>query len=178
MNRFWVFPLVLGLVMASYPALCDAQGWLAQLICGGPSPFSGSGMNEVADVWSVSWFFGFLLGCVVGLYVAWCEQLRWRKSDRSGLLAARRLVKNGLWLSIYALIPNTATLLVVFGLVSAGIMSRTALGFYFPGFFFLGFGGVNFAAIVWAVMRTVACDDVLSPRVLLQKIKRSTQLSG
>jgi len=176
MNRFWVFPLVLGSVLAFYPALCDAQGWLAQLICGGPSLFIL--MNEVADVWSVSWFFGFFLGCVAGLYAAWCEQLRWGKSDRSGLLAAQRLVRNGLWLGIYALIPNIGMVLLAFGLVSAGVMSRTALGFYFPGFFFLGFGGVNFAAIVWAVMRTVTCDDVLTPRVLMGKMRYSLKLEG
>jgi len=176
MNRFWVFPLVLGLVCASYSSVCDAQGWLAQWLCLRAFPFIAS--KEVADVWSVSWFFGLLLGGIAGVYAAWCEQLRWGKSDRNGSLAAWRLLRNGLWVGIYALLANSATVLFVFALANAGLMSVTALRFYFPAFFFLGFGVVNFAAILWAVARTVNCNDVLSPRVLLQKLRRSTQLLG
>lgn len=175
MNRFWVFPLVLGSAGAFYGATCDAQGWLAHGFCLGTA-MTPRDWAEVGDVWSVSAMAGFLLGAVMGLYAAWREMLRFRTHDRSGLQAAGRLLGNIWWIGIYALIANAATLALVWALLQAGVSSSTAFVVWFPAFFFSPFGAVNFAAILWAVTRTCATDDVLSPRVLLANLRRSARL--
>lgn len=177
MNRFWVFPLVLGLAGALYGAACDAQGWLAYYLClGGPVPFRA--WQEVGDVWRVSALWGSLLGLFMGAYAAWSEMLRFGTRDRSGWNAAGRLMSNGWWVGFYSLIANIGTLALAWTLLKAGVLSGTIFRFWFPAFFFLPFGVVNFSAILWAAMRTASTDDVLSPRVLLAKLQRSTQVTG
>lgn len=178
MHRFWAFPLILGGVAAVFTAFTAAQGWMAFFFSEGKTTPSEAWQMWVLQMggsleFSVPWLVA--LGVVMGLVAATVEMARFGRSDRSGIPAARRLFGNVLWLGSYALIVNASLALALVELTRAGYSGLPGSGSYLPGFFTLIFLFVNAVAVLWAVIRTAATGDVLSPRTLLAKSKASVR---
>lgn len=104
------------------------------------------------------------------MVAALLEMRRNGMSDRSGVRAVRRLLGNGWWLGIYALLVEASLTLAMIAGLMVGISRYLLLGLLFLSFLI-----VNLAAILWATIRTASTDDVLSPRVSRGKWRASTR---
>lgn len=177
MHRFWIFPLLVGSVAALYPGICSIQAWQSVSFCRGIT-LPWFVQQEITRTLMGAAPWGFVVGLAIGAVSAWSGIVRIGSGDRSGFSAAKRLLGNGFWLAFYALLIDGVTLTVVRTVLKLGLMSSTDFDFWFPGLFFLSFGSVNLSAILWAVTRTSTTEDVLTPPLLLSKIKRSSHLTG
>lgn len=191
MNRFWVFPLVLGAAGAVLGVAALLEGiapvlpvvnfripmaamfvWagmdfltpvisqnLLALASGPGSPYNLRALIETgAGV-------GALLGLVAGVF----DVVRNRARPRSG----SQLLENVAWCLLYAhavIAVNVA--LVSWWLLHSGMrIGPLGLTVWLPGALWL-------LALTWATIRTIATDDVLTPRVLLLKLRRSSTLES
>jgi hypothetical protein len=173
MHRFWMFPLVLAIVGALYPFVTTMQGWLATFATIGL--FASS--SEINDSVVVGAPIGALMGVGIGIATASSDYLKHLTQDRSGITGANRLVGNLLWVGIYAGVLNLINAALVVVIVRSFVPPLIAR-FWMPAIPFLLFGLANLATISWAATRTAQTNDVLSPRLLLAKLRRSTQLEG
>jgi len=173
MNRFWVFPVVLGVVGALFP-LGLIEGIAPMILSALLSDPVLTHNAGVALLLKLPWFItiGSGLGLIAGSFD---KSVNGRRGRGGG-----QLVGNVAWCLLYAhvfIVVNGLTAFCwlskdfPFGNVSSIVAAIDILAVYLPLFLWL-------VAILWATIRTITTDDVLSPRVLLGKLKRSTQLSG
>lgn len=167
MNRFWVFPLVLGVLGALFPFLAWIEAVIPlmwSLFLRAPNLLEG-----MSAIWFTVVPWGVGVGVALGLVAGTVDSLRNGRTRRG----ARELVGNVAWCLLYAHV-----FIAVNALPSAWVSSR--LGLASPVVIFLALAPflLGLIAIAWATIRTISTDDVLSPRVLMGKLKRSTQLSG
>jgi hypothetical protein len=175
MHRFWIFPLVLGVVGALYPLLCVAPVE-ALLISMQPSvtlkPPGYLWVTGMLEVFKSCLPYGFGAGVLLGLGTAWRERGGSGATPQSGATMAARMVGNVGWLLSYALLFNVSSGLTMWGVAQVGGISLNLalrLAIYFPGYNY-GVEIVNLVAIVWAARRTAHTNDVLNPRLMLEKL--------
>ena len=173
MKRFWVFPLVLGLVGAIFPVFSYVEGIARGIIdvlitMGTLSPFR----YGLLQLWNVTWPYGLGVGFILGIGLAVGDWFR-PKNLVQNSNADLRLIPNLFWCGLYVLLVNAINTAIFYALVSRNPHIETiyALGlarFAMPGI-------LNLAAILWAALRSIRTDDVLTPRVLLPKLRRQTR---
>lgn len=173
MNRFWIFPLVLGVVGALFLPLCFVEGvWP---LVGVTSMWQhNQAVKDYLSAWPLVWHYHVGAGIVAGI-VAGLLNFRRVQSNTT------RFIGNLRWCLLWALLLTefNVALIHLFGYfhpsnMFARILWREdvlTIGWFLALLF-------NFSAVTWATIRTISTDDVLWPRVLLRKLKRSTQLSG
>ena len=174
MKRFVVFPLVLGIGGTFFIVLCAAQGIFPQL----PyiSAFSSPGRigidEQLAVAFQSTWLNGLIIGLLLGIALAIWDLLRNRRIDA----AATRLILNTLWCWFYAtaLILFNSLLAFLTSYYFAQIGSKPAtLILVLP---FVSAGLLNLTAILWATIRSITTDDILTPRVLRDKLRQRSRL--
>lgn len=161
---------MLVLVGVLYPLLSTLEGMVSAI----PLPIVRYWLAHPNAV-HINWEFAekrlpwtMAIGVLAGLVAA---TLKARRGYARG--SQWQLVGNLFWCGFYAHIPLFLNaVLVVFAhwqgwkLSLAGVM-----GAVFPAL-------LNGCAIVWAIVRTIGNDDVLTPRVLMEKVRRSSRLVG
>jgi len=173
MNRSWVFPLVLGVVGALFLPLCFVEGvWT--LISVTYKWQHDSAAKNYLSAWPLTWQYYMGAGVVVGVLL--------------GVLNFKRVqslhtcfIGNLRWCLLWALLLTevNVALIHLFGYLHPSSMFARVLwredvltiGWFLALLF-------NFSAVAWATIRTITTDDVLSPRVLAQKVRRSVKLEG
>lgn len=172
MNRFWVFPIVLSLAGALFVLFAALEGiapFLLLLLAptGGVGiSFSASNFHEILRV--MSW--GGAAGAVCGLIAGGFDLVR----NGRGAPNKAQLAKNIAWCLLYA----HAFIVVDMGLVGLWVW-RVGMGspdaewaflfVFLPALLWL-------VAIAWGTVRTICSNDVLIPRVLGAKLKRSARV--
>lgn len=175
MQRFLVFPIVFGicgtllLPVSLWQGVVGTSSVALRNVAVAGSDFWTSifSLNYRAD-------FGFAQQCFglfVGLAFAIWDLMR-NKRDES---AAVRLHKNLFYCGFYALCLSVAN-------ASLGLLIFSALPTGSPLislFVWLQFSGAvifNLTAIFWAAIRSITTDDVLTPRVLRDKLRGQAHL--
>ncbi len=175
MKRFLVFPLVLGICGAFFLTYCFAQfavvvnvGVTAAVSTTNPrvSTMQNLLVEQISTVFLSSYTTGIIFGITVGLVLAIWNKVRNVAGDKKLILP-----QNIFWCFFYALlfsIPNHIIgLLYLYGYTTIkffGVLPLIAL--------FL----LNLTAILWAAIRSITTDDVLTPRVLRAKLRERARL--
>jgi len=182
MNRFWIFPLVLGLMGVLLPlamlTAAAAPEWYRA-----PNGRVGviAGLSfylPLLEVWSLRLF---VLGALFGFGVALWDWLHNRRRDPQGWKTSARLIGNSIWCGVYALAVMVMTDALLIALLKAEGVPKTlssaqeALFIVWPTTAAIG---MLLSATLWATIRTITTDDVLSPRVLVGKMRHSVKLEG
>lgn len=188
MNRFWVFPLVLGVVGAALPFLMLVESAAPEWYRASTAPVTGTFPRTTLQLWALYrpslqllWQWSAILGTVLGVALATGDWALHRRRDRSGGKTSTRLIGNVIWCGLYALsvlVINDLLLITVLKTMGVPVTLSPAQETLFIAFPAVVTVGVNLAAVLWAAIRTTRADDVLSPRVLRDKLRRSTQLTG
>lgn len=169
--RFWIFPLALGLAGALLAPICFIEGVWPML----PVAPAMLGQSEVAhfgDSWAQSLRVLPVALAVFGAGVAALGLWRRAESD------VARLAPNLGWCLLYAAflmalyVGAMRVCSLVLPLSVFRILWRSDV-FVVGWAFALLFNG---CAILWAALRTVSTGDVLSPRVLGAKLRRSARI--
>ena len=115
--------------------------------------------------------YGFAIGVLLGLCLAFWSFLL-NKYDES---AITRLLPNLCWCGCYALLLNSINELLIFA-----VANQIASGFNLPIWLllipFVCALSINFTAILWAAIRSIQTDDVLTPRVMRDKLRERARL--
>ena len=175
MKRFLVFPLVLGICGALFSTFCFAQfaavvivGVSAAVGSANPrlSPMQDAYLHQLSTVFLSSYIVGIIFGILTGLALAIWDKVRNGPTGKKLVL-----LQNISWCLFYALL---------FSIPNHGVGL-----FYLYGYTPIKFFGVlpiisllllNFTAILWAAIRSIQTDDILTPRVLRAKLRRSSRL--
>ncbi len=130
---------------------------------------SGADMAAVLkDVFLGSWPIGATVGAVVGCALASWDIIR----NRREATAARRLTTNLAWCLFYAALLlgfNGAIIAAISFFYYAPQKSMPPQPFIFTPI--LSIPIINFIAVMWAAIRSIQTDDILTPRVLLAKLR-------
>lgn len=168
MNRFWVFPLLWGVLGALFPTLAALEG-MAPLL---PVLMSALGptysvLHSLGQALAASAPVGLVVGALVGAgFGAW-DAVRNGRAPRD----KSQLVKNLAWCLLYAHAFILVDMLLAYAWFTRGSpgFALTPLTAFLPALFCL-------VAILWGTIRTVTTNEVLSPRVLGAKLKRSVSV--
>ena len=169
MKRFLVFPLTRSVAGAVTVVLCLMQAvWPIALQLSSLARtnylFQIYGLTD--DVVPYAFMGGLWFGCGLAMW----DKLRNRHDQSS----TTRLTLNLWWCGTYALVLNALT-----GAISASIFNQIAVGtdlWWVFGVPLVQVTTFNCAAILWAAIRSVTANDVLSPRVLLAKTREWTRV--
>ena len=173
MRRFLIFPLISAIVGALFPVFCMAQGMIPML----PIKFAfaannGIGIeNFLGDIFAETWKPGAIASAVFGGVLALWDLVR----NRRDLTAANRLAVNLAWCLFYAVLFIGANGVLVAAIALSYAQQKTAPPQMFTYWPFLSAALINFTAILWAAIRSIQTDDVLTPRVLREKLRRSSR---
>lgn len=178
MKRFIVFPLALGVVGAFFPLVSWGEGVIAQWPVFPVGPFPGI-FGLAKDVFAATMPYGVAVGAAMGIGLAVCDKVR----NRNRYNSAQLLLANLFWCLLYATLIaaiNCAlcavTLLLTIDFTQFPFAGSSPLLRLLAGIFVLH-SVSNFTAILWAAIRAITTDDVLTPRVLRDKLRRSSRLS-
>ena len=189
MHRFWLFPVLLGLVGIFLPPLILCEGFVPLLV-------ANINWGIIADLafalGRITWldFVGFMgetapysgsAGFVVGVSVAVFDWWRNGRRDRMGIYATAALLPNIGWCLVYA-----GCLSLLNGLVFYGILLLIRIFYPWSILWSLPLDELTFAliallnvcAVLWGSVRSVTSEDVLTPPLLRAKLKRSSRLTG
>lgn len=170
------FPLWLGLWGAVLPVATLIEGIVPLFfLTPGPSLTPGD-YEQLFEFWKTSAKYGVLVGFVMGLITIGVCLLR---RGRAGSTHAKRFELNLRWCLIMAL-----SLIVINDALFFSVGKTT--GWPSPGTSswlialapMILAGIFNFVAVVWAIVRTIGSDDILTPRVLMAKLRRSVRVEG
>jgi len=180
MNRFWIFPLVMGVVSALLPFAMLVAGaapeWYRALNGGFLATNWSSFYLPLLQVWSLRLF---VLGALFGFGIALWDWLNSRRRDLQGWKTSARLIGNSIWCGVYALTVMVMTDALLIALLKALGIPKTlspaqeALFMIWPATAAIG---LLLSATLWATIRTITTDDILTPRVLGTKLRRSLKL--
>lgn len=121
----------------------------------------------VLIVWNVTRFYGLGIGVTSGLGLSIYDWFRNRLETKQP--TKLHLISNLFWCGLYALIINIVNLAFFYALyVVMGVN-------LFAWFLSLSLAFLNLAAILWAAIRSITTNDVLTPRVLREKLRRQTR---
>ena len=166
------FPLWLGLAGAFLPVVTLLEGALPLMLLV-PAPIWVGDFEQLGDFWIESVKYSVPVGIVMGLIaVGVCLS----RHGRDGSTHAKRFELNLRWCLILALLLiafNDAVFYVAAKVINWTPRTSSLLVAFFP----LILAGVfNFVAVMWAIARTISSEDVLTPRVLMEKVRRSSRL--
>ena len=176
MRRFLAFPLILGIMGALFPVL-TVEGLLSVvpvILRSGGTPFSPP-PDIVRSVQQVALAMG-AIGAFLGLGAALFDAVLNRRKRRK----AGQLIGNVAWCALYAQIMIAVNALIVFSSVwcLADKLSqsqlKTSILSFFPWVPLL----LHLVATGWGTIRTITTDNVLDPRTLRAKLKRSTDVES
>lgn len=123
-------------------------------------------VDQLATIFLSSYWRGAIFGIIVGVVLAVWDRIFNRLANKKVLLS-----QNLFWCLFYALlfsIPNHALgLIYLYGYTSIRIFGTLPL---------ISLLLLNFTAILWAAIRSITTDDILTPRVLRDKLRRSSRL--
>lgn len=175
MKRFIIFPIVLGFCGALLPLVCYVESTLAlyPLFVAWSSNLNNDIWQLLSDAWDATWLYGISIGLLGGITLAIWDLLRNRHKERSLIL----LLPNLLWCNFYVLIIN---------IINAGIFAllTTQITFGSPSLQwilklpFASAALLNFTAILWAAIRSITTKDILTPRVLRDKLRERSRLNS
>lgn len=177
MKRFVVFPLVLGFCGAFFSIVSWGEGVVAQWPVFPVGPFP-SIFDLAKDVFEATMPYGVAVGIAAGIGLAVWDQVRNRDRQNSEQL----LLANLFWCLFYASLIvaiNCAicavTLLLTFDFTRFNL-NRSPLLMGLLTAVFIVHTLLNFTAILWAAIRSITTDDVLTPRVLQGKLREHARL--
>ena len=124
------------------------------------------------DVVNFGWLYGFWIGLLLGVALSCGDILHNRHNEE----ACSRLISNVLWCGCYAILINLTN-----AMLNTIILSQLSIGVT-PGDWILtlpifGVALLNFTAIIWASIRSITTDDILTPRVLRDKLRERARLN-
>lgn len=167
MKRFLVFPI--------FSALMGILVFSLSYYLGTAIIFQQSSLDLFLFMMSITvthtLFYALFLGALIGLSLATWDLLRNRHDQSS----TQRLIANSLCCMGYAflfMLTNAAFYTAATRLqpniinVNSWIASSLVFSLLF----------INFTAILWAVIRSITTGDVLTPHVLLRKLRQRTRL--
>lgn len=175
MKRFLVFPLVGGVTGTFFIWLCTTQGMLPQwpAILAFSNPGRVGIDEQLAIAFYATWLNGLTIGIFSGVALAIWDLLRNHRVDD----AATQLIPNTFWCWFYAtiliLFNALATFLISSYYVKIGVKPAIEI-LVLP---FASAALLNLTALLWAAIRSITTDDVLTPRVLRQKLRQRARLN-
>lgn len=178
MKRLLMFPLVLGIAGAFFPVVSWLEGVIAQwpVFLVGAFP---SIINLIKDAFAETMPYGVAAGATAGIGFAFWDKVRNRDRQNSTQL----LLANLFWCLFYASLViaiNCAicavTLLLTFDFTRFNLDRSPLLMGLLTAVFVLH-TLLNFTAILWAAIRSITTDDVLTPRVLRNKLRERSRLN-
>ncbi len=176
MKRFLLLPLALGIVGAFFYVVCWIQFAAVILVAVNMAVSNANPrlaeMNSlfsarIATNFLTSYLPGFVFGLVAGLALTFWYWPRIQSKDRMDA----HFWKNIFWCLCYACLPSIPNCIIgVMALYDYIFDTRlTVLPFISIILF-------NFTAIVWAAIRSITTNDVLTPRVLRDKLRQRARL--
>ena len=175
MQRILIFSLSFAVVGAMFPLICVVQGMSPLIpIRVMSTPLSGNQMADtLRDVFLGSYPVGAPIGAFVGCALTLWDVIR----NRRDATAARRLAANLAWCLFYAALLlgfNGAIIATISFFHYAPQKLRPPEPFIFIPI--LSVPVINLTAILWAAIRSITTDDVLTPRVLREKLRERARL--
>lgn len=175
MKRFLMFPVILGMLGAFFIVICAVQGILPQIpyINVFSVPGRISIWKQLSDLFFDSWKYGLITGFILGFLLAAWDFIR---NPRSNKLSSF-LIFNLLFCIAFGFILTTFNMALMYGvsLYYAKLKIKPPTLFLIWPFFSAAV--LNFTAIMWAAIRSITTDDILTPRVLLAKLRDRSRLN-
>lgn len=173
MKRFVIFPLIMGIAGALFPI----SVWLiaTSLYLPAIARFNvmlwSQFLFPFLDVVNFGCLYGFSVGLVLGIVLSCWDIFRNCRSEK----AYSRLLANIMWFGCYAILINLmnaiSNALALFLFANRATPADWIL--MTPIF---GVALINFAAILWAAIRSITTDDILTPHVLRDKLRERSRL--
>ena len=171
------FPLWLCLISTCLPVVCCVEGMAPLLFVLPRGTFAGVPVgHQIWGAWIITAPYGFVGGIVLCLGAVGFDALR---NGRRGTGAALRVGSNLFWCLLYAtvlIILNDALFFLLWkqsGILLLGFsLSWTAVVPFALCVLF------NIVSVLWAITRSITTTDVLTPRVLGAKLRRSVKMMG
>jgi hypothetical protein len=178
MHRFWIFPLTLAVVSVPFPQLTFLEALLPMSMLDGHFPTVRVTLSDLGDIWNITMPYNVVIGLVLGLGLALFDWFH--KPHRAAGKIASSLLANLWWCGFYITAINAFNTAVSLAVIKA----RPAAPPLNSGsrwevlLLLLAIAILNFSAIMWAAIRSITADDVISPRVLRNKLKRSATIEA
>ena len=179
MKRFVVFPFVLGICGALFLPICWVESILAQYPIW-KIAFQGPAFQTFISRFLITTFWlGLIVGATSGIYFAFWDRMRNGRNETT----TERLPANLFWCLLYATFITALDCTI-----SNLLLHFNPTLIQYPGgplwlwitwlirFTAVGALLLNFTAILWAAIRSIQTDDVLTPRVLLAKLRERARL--
>ncbi len=173
MKRFLVLPMILSFIGTLFCPIYYFETLLAQW----PAytfPFAITLREKVLFYLLPVALYGAMIGAFVGLGMGLWDLLR----NRTNQSATTRVIANLFWCSCYALTLILANR--VFAQIALLFNNSNSAGSIRSGimlFWWLGTLLLNFTAIIWAAIRSITTNDILTPRVLRDKLRERARLN-
>ncbi len=180
MKRLLVFPFALGFCGALFFPICFIETIVSQWPLfdsyGGPEVSSFEFWNGCIETLMRFIPNGTVAGFAIGIGIALWDAILNRR-DKNG---HHRLLPNLFWCVCYLSLFIAVNAVVIAIMLSynkpsfaTGSNSPEDLA---PAIFVWGTFLLNFTAIAWAAIRSITTDDVLTPRVLRDKLRERARL--
>jgi hypothetical protein len=179
MNRFWIFPLILTIMGAFLPVIVLMEGIFPVAMATNPIALLNVDRlaAQLSEACRITTFYGAFFGALMGLGMALFDWLRNGAHPQSKDSLMSRLILNLWWCGAYAFVVTALNSLLFWFTFSAFTLSPQLFSVRLLPLLLAAIFGLS--AVLWASVRSINnTTDVLSPRVLSRKLKRSAHIEG
>ena len=117
-------------------------------------------------------FKGSFTGIPIGFLLGFWDMVR----NRQNQISLLRLAGNFFWCIPIGFLLSVVNSFLFDALSSFWVNNNSFPPDWFTISSYLAVGIPNFTAIIWAAIRSITTDDVLTPRVLRDKLRRSSRI--
>ncbi|RYG55640.1 OmpA family protein [bacterium] len=179
MNRFWIFPLILTIVGVFFPVIVLTEGiFPVAMATNSTAPLNVDRLaSELGEACRITVPYGAVFGVLLGFGLVLFDWFRNGARAPSGDSLMSRLILNLWWCGVYAFVVTALNSLLFWSAFSAFTLSPQLFSVrLLPLLLATIFGLI---AVLWASIRSInSTTDVLSPRVLSLKLKRSARIEA